>query len=67
MAQAVEKLTVSIPWLIVTARNITRQVRHKEVSAGEIVARLTDLIQTSSPSAEITALRRAEMVFLSVR
>ena len=50
-----------MPWLIVTARNITRQVRRKEVSAGEITARLIDLIETSSPSAEITALRRAEI------
>ena len=57
----VEKLPDPMPWLIVTARNITRQVRRKEVTSGEIVARLTDLIQTSSPSAEITAMRRAEL------
>jgi RNA polymerase sigma-70 factor (ECF subfamily) len=57
----VEKMADPMPWLIVTARNVTRQVRRKEVSAGEIVVRLTDLIQTSSPSAEITALRRAEI------
>lgn len=57
----IERQADPMPWLIVTARNITKQVRHKEASAGEIVARLTDLIQTSSPSAEITALRRTEI------
>src|SRR5665647_3746933 len=50
-----------MPWLIVTARNITRQVRRKEVSAGEIIARLIDLIESSSLSAMITALRRREI------
>ena len=57
----VERLADPMPWLIVTARNITRQVRRKEISRGEIFVRLTDLMQTSSPSAEITALRRAEL------
>ena len=57
----IERLDDPMPWLIVTARNITRQVRRKEVSAGEITARLIDLIETSSPSAEITALRRREI------
>jgi DNA-directed RNA polymerase specialized sigma24 family protein len=50
----IERLDDPMPWLIVTARNVTRQVRRKEVSAGEITARLIDLIETSSPSAEIT-------------
>jgi len=57
----IERLDDPMPWLIVTARNITRQVRRKEVSAGEITARLVDLIETASPSAEITALRRREI------
>jgi RNA polymerase sigma-70 factor (ECF subfamily) len=57
----IERLDDPMPWLIVTARNITRQVRRKEVSAGEITARLIDLIETASPSAEITALRRREI------
>ena len=58
----IERLDDPMPWLIVTARNITRQVRRREVSAGEITARLIDdLIETSSPSAEITAMRRREI------
>lgn len=57
----IERLDDPMPWLIVTARNVTRQVRRREVSAGEITARLIDLIETSSPSAEITALRRREI------
>ena len=60
----VERLADLRPWLIVTARNITRQTRRKEVGAGELVARLTDLIETSSPAAEITALRRTEITDL---
>lgn len=60
----VERLADPMPWLIVTARNITRQTRRKEVGAGELVARLTDLIETSSPAAEITALRRTEITDL---
>ena len=35
----IERLDDPMPWLIVTARNVTRQVRRKEVSAGEITAR----------------------------
>ena len=57
----VEKLADPMPSLIVTARNITRQVRRQQVTWGELVVRLTDLVQTSSPSAEITAMRRAEL------
>ncbi len=60
----IERLADPMPWLIVTARNITRQTRRKEVGAGELVARLTDLIETSSPSAEVTALRRTEITDL---
>lgn len=58
----VERHADPMPWLIVTARNITRQVRHKEISASQITARLIDLVETSSPSAEVTALRRGEIV-----
>jgi RNA polymerase sigma-70 factor (ECF subfamily) len=60
----VERLADPMPWLIVTARNITRQTRRKEAGTGELVARLTDLIETSSPAAEITALRRTEITDL---
>lgn len=60
----VERLADPMPWLIVTARNITRQTRRKEVGAGELISRLTDLIETSSPSAEVTALRRTEITDL---
>jgi RNA polymerase sigma-70 factor (ECF subfamily) len=57
----IERNADPMPWLIVTARNITRQVRHKEITAGQITTRLIDLIETSSPSAEITAVRRSEI------
>jgi len=35
----IERLDDPMPWLIVTARNITRQVRRREVRAGEITDR----------------------------
>lgn len=58
----VERHADPIPWLIVTARNITKQVRQREITADQVTARLIDLVETSSPSAEITAVRRAEIV-----